>query len=227
MEYMNVLIVEDDAGTAEFIGEGFRQAGYSVSIAHSGPEGLFKAKSESYNLVIIDVMLPGMSGFDVVKRLRQDRIMLPIIILSARNEEENKIHGLECGADDYQTKPFSLTELLARANAQIRRASAVAVPVELQIADLRMDLISRKVYRGDTKIPLQPLEFQLLEFLMRNKGRVVSRTTIMEHVWEYNFDPHTNVVDSRICHLRDKIDKNFEPKLLKTIRGFGYVMEEP
>ncbi len=224
---MNILIVEDDKSTAEFIGAGFRQAGYAVSIAQSGHEGYFKAKNESYDLAIIDVMLPGMSGFEIIKRLRQEHVMLPIIILSARNEEENKVHGLECGADDYQTKPFSLTELLARANAQIRRASAVADPVELQIADLKMDLVSRKVFRGDQKILLQPLEFQLLEFLMRNKGRVVSRTTIMEHVWEYNFDPHTNVVDSRICHLRDKIDKNFEPKLLKTIRGFGYVMEEP
>jgi len=227
MRIMNILIVEDDTSTAEFIGTGFRQAGYAVSIAQSGPEGFFKAKNESYDLAIIDVMLPGMSGFEIIKRLRQEHVMLPIIILSARNEEENKVRGLECGADDYQTKPFSFTELLARANAQIRRASAMADPVELQIADLKMDLVSRKVFRGEQRILLQPLEFQLLEFLMRNKGRVVSRTTIMEHVWEYNFDPHTNVVDSRICHLRDKIDKNFEPKLLKTIRGFGYVMEEP
>ena len=224
---MKVLIVEDDASTAEFIQIGFTQAGYTVANAYSGTEGLFKARSEGFDLAIIDVMLPGMSGFDVVKTLRHEQIMLPIIILSARTEEENKIKGLECGADDYQTKPFSLTELLARANAQIRRASAVAEPTELQIADLKIDLVSRKVFRGENRIILQPLEFQLLEFLMRNKGRVVSRTTIMEHVWEYNFDPHTNVVDSRICHLRDKIDKNYEPKLLKTIRGFGYVMEEP
>ncbi|MBP5639756.1 MAG: response regulator transcription factor [Victivallales bacterium] len=223
---MKVLIVEDDASTAEFIQKGFKQAGYTVTNAYSGPEGLFKVRNEGYDLAIIDVMLPGMSGFDVIKTLRQEHIMLPIIILSARAEEENKIKGLECGADDYQTKPFSLTELLARANAQIRRASAVSEPVELQIADLKIDLVTRKVFRGDTRIILQPLEFQLLEFLMRNKGRVVSRTTIMEHVWEYNFDPHTNVVDSRICHLRDKIDKNYEPKLLKTIRGFGYVLEE-
>ena len=224
---MKVLIVEDDASTAEFIQIGFTQAGYTVANAYSGTEGLFKARSEGFDLAIIDVMLPGMNGFDVVKTLRHEQIMLPIIILSAKTEEENKIKGLECGADDYQTKPFSLTELLARANAQIRRASAVAEPSELQIADLKIDLVSRKVFRGDNRIVLQPLEFQLLEFLMRNKGRVVSRTTIMEHVWEYNFDPHTNVVDSRICHLRDKIDKNYEPKLLKTIRGFGYVMEEP
>ena len=224
---MKVLIVEDDASTAEFIQIGFTQAGYTVANAYSGTEGLFKARSEGFDLAIIDVMLPGMNGFDVVKTLRHEQIMLPIIILSAKTEEENKIKGLECGADDYQTKPFSLTELLARANAQIRRASAVAEPTELQIADLKIDLVSRKVFRGDNRIVLQPLEFQLLEFLMRNKGRVVSRTTIMEHVWEYNFDPHTNVVDSRICHLRDKIDKNYEPKLLKTIRGFGYVMEEP
>jgi len=224
---MRVLIVEDDKTTMEFLTTGFESAGYIVVSANSGPEGLVKAVRESFDLIIIDVMLPGLSGFEVIKQIRQNDCKVPIIILSARNEEENKIRGLECGADDYQTKPFSLTELLARANAQIRRATAVSEPTELHVADLRLDLVSRKVFRGASRILLQPLEFQLLEYLMRNKGRVVSRTTIMEHVWEYNFDPHTNVVDSRICHLRDKIDKNFEPKLLQTIRGFGYVLEEP
>ena len=224
---MKVLIIEDDRATAEFIAKGFEAAGYTAAIASTGTEGLAKAVGEPVDIAIIDVMLPGASGFDIVRQVRQRRLNYPIIMLSARSEEASKVRGLEAGADDYQTKPFSLTELLARAAAQLRRATATAEPTELRVADLRLDLVGRKAYRGDVRITLQPLEWQLLEFLMRNKGRVVSRMTIMEHVWEYNFDPHTNVVDSRICHLRDKIDKDFEPKLLKTIRGFGYVLEEP
>lgn len=224
---MRVLLVDDDRTILDFMKAGFESAGYTVCCALSGTEGLEKARSGGFDLAIVDVMLPGIDGFQLVRTLRQEKKTLPIIMLSARSEEENKIRGLECGADDYQTKPFSLTELLARSAAQLRRSTAEAAPTELRVADLRMDLVARKVYRGDTRILLQPLEFQLLEFLMRNRGRVVSRTTIMEHVWEYNFDPHTNVVDSRICHLRDKIDKDFSPRLLKTIRGFGYVLEEP
>ena len=224
---MRVLIIEDDRATAEFIAKGFEAAGYTAAIASTGTEGLAKAVAEPVDIAIIDVMRPGASGFDIVRQVRQRRLNYPIIMLSARSEEESKVRGLEAGADDYQTKPFSLTELLARAAAQLRRATATAEPTELRVADLRLDLVGRKAYRGDVRLTLPPLEWQLLEFLMRNKGRVVSRMTIMEHVWEYNFDPHTNVVDSRICHLRDKIDKDFEPKLLKTIRGFGYVLEEP
>ena len=224
---MRVLIIEDDRATAEFIAKGFEAAGYTAAIASTGTEGLAKAVAEPVDIAIIDVMLPGASGFDIVRQVRQRRLNYPIIMLSARSEEESKVRGLEAGADDYQTKPFSLTELLARAAAQLGRATAAAEPTGLRVDALRLDLVGRKAYRGDVRLTLQPLEWQLLEFLMRNKGRVVSRMTIMEHVWEYNFDPHTNVVDSRICHLRDKIDKDFEPKLLKTIRGFGYVLEEP
>ncbi|MGN0866755.1 MAG: response regulator [Oligosphaeraceae bacterium] len=223
---MRVLLIDDDRTTVDFMKTGFEAAGYTVCTAYNGNDGLALALENSFDLAIVDVMLPGMDGFQVVRALRKAERTFPIIMLSARNEEENKIRGLECGADDYQTKPFSLTELLARAAAQLRRATAAPAPTELKVANLRMDLIGRKVYRDDVRIPLQPLEFQLLEFLMRNRGRVVSRTTIMEHVWEYNFDPHTNVVDSRIFHLRDKIDKNFQPRLLKTIRGFGYVLED-
>lgn len=223
---MRVLLIDDDRTTVDFMKTGFEAAGYTVCTAYNGNDGLSLALGNSFDLAIVDVMLPGLDGFQVVRQLREAERTFPIIMLSARHEEENKIRGLECGADDYQTKPFSLTELLARAAAQLRRAAAAPAPTELKVANLRMDLIGRKVYRDDVRIPLQPLEFQLLEFLMRNRGRVVSRTTIMEHVWEYNFDPHTNVVDSRICHLRDKIDKNFQPRLLKTIRGFGYVLED-
>ncbi len=223
---MRVLLIDDDRTTVDFMKTGFEAAGYTVCTAYNGNDGLSLALANTFDLAIVDVMLPGLDGFQVVRQLRKAERTFPIIMLSARNEEENKIRGLECGADDYQTKPFSLTELLARAAAQLRRATAAPAPTELRVANLRMDLIGRKVYRDDVRILLQPLEFQLLEFLMRNRGRVVSRTTIMEHVWEYNFDPHTNVVDSRICHLRDKIDKNFQPRLLKTIRGFGYVLED-
>lgn len=222
---MRVLIIEDDKLTAEFIETGFTQAGFTTVCAYTGTEGLFKAKTESFDIAVIDIMLPELHGFEVIKQIRKANISFPIIVLSARGTEEDKIRGLEAGADDYQTKPFSIAELLARANAKIRRASSVVDPTELGVADLRLNMVTRKVFRGSTRIFLQPLEFQLLEYLMRNTGRVVSKTTIMEHVWEYNFDPHTNVVESRMSHLRDKIDKNFQHKLLKTIRGFGYVLE--
>lgn len=223
---MRVLIVEDDRVTSDFISAGFSQAGYSPCQAFTGPQGLLLLENESFDLSIIDIMLPGLNGFEIIDRLRKNGNNTPIIVLSAKNDEYSKVKGLECGADDYQTKPFSMTELLARANALIRRATATTEPTELQVANLRLNIVTHKVFRGTERITLQPMEYQLLEFLMRNTGRVVSKTTIMEHVWEYNFDPHTNVVESRICHLRDKIDKNFEPKLLKTIRGFGYVLEE-
>lgn len=167
---MRVLIIEDDRATAEFIAKGFEAAGYTAAIASTGTEGLAKAVGESVDIAIIDVMLPGASGFDIVRQVRQRRLNYPIIMLSARSEEASKVRGLEAGADDYQTKPFSLTELLARAAAQLRRATATAEPTELRVADLRLDLMGRKAYRGDVRITLQPLEWQLLEFLMRNKG---------------------------------------------------------
>jgi two-component system OmpR family response regulator len=222
---MRILIIEDDARTSEFIESGLKQSGYRTECVFNGRDGWLKASTETYDLAIVDVMLPELDGISLVKKIRGARIAFPIIILSAKASESNKILGLESGADDYLAKPFSLAELIARVNAQIRRASAVTEPTELVVEDLRVNLITRKVFRGDDPIVLQPLEFQLLEYLMRNKGRVVSKSTIIQHVWDYNFDTHTNIVESRMSRLRDKVDNPYERKLIATVRGFGYRME--
>ena len=222
---MKILIVEDDTRTREFIELGLQQSGHRTDYVANGLDGWLKARAESYDLAIIDVMLPELDGITLVKKIREARIAFPIIILSAMASESNKILGLESGADDYMAKPFSLAELIARVNAQIRRAFAVTDPTELVVEDLHLNLITRKVFRGDDPIILQPLEFQLLEYLMRNKGRVVSKSTIIEHVWEYNFDTHTNIVESRMSRLRDKVDNPYKRKLITTVRGFGYRME--
>ena len=222
---MKILIVEDDRRTAEFIELGLQQSGHRTECVDNGHDGWLKVSTESYDLAIIDVMLPELDGISLVKKIRGARIAFPVIILSARASESNKIEGLEAGADDYLAKPFSLAELIARVNAQIRRASAVVEPVELVVGDLRLNIVTRKVFRGNDPITLQPLEFQLLEYLMRNKGRVVSKSTIIEHVWEYNFDTHTNIVESRMSRLRDKVDNPYGRKLITTVRGFGYRME--
>lgn len=222
---MNILIVEDDRKTSAFIEEGIKNAGYDVDCAFDGEIGLAKAENVAFDLAVVDIMLPKLNGFDLIKQLRKRRIMFPIIVLSAKADEANKIHGLESGADDYLAKPFSLAELLARIQAQLRRASNTAEPVEITFEDLTINVITRRVFRGGERIYLQPLEYQLLEYLLRNRGNVVSKETIMRHVWEYNFDPHTNIVESRMSRLRDKIDKPYDRKLIHTVRGFGYVLE--
>ena len=222
---MRILLVEDDARTSEFIEQGLRQSGHRADCVANGLDGWLKARAESYDLAIIDVMLPELDGISLVKKIRGAGVAFPVIILSARASEANKILGLESGADDYLAKPFSLAELIARVNAQIRRATAVTEPAELVVEDLRLNLVTRKVFRGADQIVLQPLEFQLLEYLMRNKGRVVSKSTIIEHVWDYNFDTHTNIVESRMSRLRDKVDNPYPRKLIATVRGFGYRME--
>ncbi|MCL1887989.1 MAG: response regulator transcription factor [Kiritimatiellaeota bacterium] len=222
---MKILIVEDDTRTREFIELGLQQSGHRVESADNGRDGWLKAAAEPFDLAVVDVMLPELDGVSLVKKWRAARLAFPVIILSARASESDKIAGLEAGADDYLAKPFSLAELVARVNAQIRRASAVVEPAELVVADLRLNIVTRKVFRGDDPIVLQPLEFQLLEYLMRNKGRVVSKSTIIEHVWDYNFDTHTNIVESRMSRLRDKVDDPYDRKLIATVRGFGYRME--
>ncbi len=223
---MRILLIEDDARSADFIRKGLSQAGYSVIHAADGADGYFKAKTEECDLAVIDVMLPSMDGFTVVKRLRADGITLPVLFLSARSAVEERVRGLESGGDDYLTKPFAFSELLARIQALLRRTSPnSAEPVKLTVADLTIDLLSRRVYRGDVRIEIQPMEYALLEYLARNAGRVVSKTMIIDHVWEYNFDPCTNIVETRICRLREKLDKPFPEKLLHTVRGFGYVLE--
>jgi Response regulators consisting of a CheY-like receiver domain and a winged-helix DNA-binding domain len=222
---MKILIVEDDPRTSEFIELGMKQSGYRVDCAANGADGWLKARAEPCDLAIIDVMLPELDGFSLIAKIRAARLAFPIIVLSAMDSEASKIRGLESGADDYLAKPFSLAELIARVNAQIRRATAAAEPTELFVEDLRLNLITRKVFRGADQITLQPLEFQLLEYLMRNKGRVVSKSTIIQHVWDYNFDTRTNIVESRMSRLRDKVDNPYDRKLIATVRGFGYRME--
>ncbi len=223
---MRILLVEDDLRTADIIQKMLNQAGYVVEHARDGEEGLIFALNETFDAAVLDVMLPKMDGIQLIERIRKKGIKLPVIFLSARSTVDDRVQGLRSGGDDYMVKPFALSELLTRIQALIRRATSKNGPTTLTVGDLTMDLLSRKVTRSNSSIDLQHLEFSLLEYLMRNAGRVVSKTMIIEHVWDYNFDPHTNVVEARICHLRDKIDRPFEKKLIHTIRGAGYLLEE-
>lgn len=220
---MRILLIEDDIKIASFVLKGLSAAGYAVDHFDNGLDGLQMALSEPYDLAIVDLMLPGQDGLTVIKNIRRENQDLPIIILSAKGAIEDRVTGLQGGGDDYLTKPFAFSELLARVQALIRRASGAKEPTRLVLGPLSMNLITREVLRDDTSIELQPREFALLEYLLRNAGRVVSKTMIMEHVWNYNFDPQTNVVEARICRLRDKIDNEFEDKLIHTVRGVGYV----
>ncbi|MBW2737919.1 MAG: response regulator transcription factor [Deltaproteobacteria bacterium] len=223
---MRILLIEDDQKIASFILKGFKESGFAVDHVSNGEDGLHMALTENYDAAIIDIMLPGLDGLCVIEDLRRKKNNIPAIILSAKRSVDDRVKGFQKGSDDYLTKPFAFTELLARVQALIRRASGVSEPTCLKLGDLLMNLLTREVKRGENKIVLQPLEFALLEYLLRNAGRVVSRTMIMEHVWDYNFDPQTNVVDARICRLRDKIDKDFSTKLIHTMRGVGYVLKE-
>ena len=221
---MRLLLVEDDAKIADFVIKGLSAAGFAVDHAVDGRDGLYMACFEENDLIVVDVMLPGLDGISLVKELRAKGFNTPVIILSAKDRVEDRVRGLEAGADDYLTKPFAFSELLARIHALIRRAGGVVDPTTLTYGDLVMDLMKREVKRKGRVIDLQPLEFSLLEYLLRNQERVVSKTMIMEHVWNYNFDPMTNVVEARVCRLRDKIDKGFDPRLIHTVRGAGYVL---
>lgn len=224
---MRILLVEDDPKIASFILKGLKAEGFAVDHAADGEKGLDLALTEPYAAAIVDVMLPGLSGLALVATVRREKVSVPIIVLSARGSVEDRVKGLQTGADDYLAKPFAFSELLARVQALIRRSTDAAEPTRLAFADLSMNLITREVRRGDTVIELQPLEFSLLEYLLRNAGRVVSKTMIMENVWDYNFDPQTNVVESRIYKLREKIDKDFPVKLIHTVRGVGYALKAP
>ena len=223
---MRILLIEDDLKLASFILKGFKEAGFAVDHCTDGEDGLHMALSEPYDAAIVDIMLPKLDGFSLIDELRRRKKTTPVIILSAKRSVEDRIKGLQTGSDDYLVKPFSFAELLARVQALIRRASGAAEPSSLVVGDLSMDLLTRKVIMGGKKIDLPPLEFSLLEYLMRNAGNVVSKTMIMEHVWDYNFDPQTNVVEVRICKLRDKIDNDFDNKMIHTVYGAGYVLEE-
>ncbi|MCM2283247.1 MAG: response regulator transcription factor [Desulfobacula sp.] len=222
---MRILVIEDDIKISEFIQKGLKSSGFAVDQAQTGKTGLDMAFDNLYDAMIVDIMLPEMDGITLIKNIRREKNNTPIIILSARDRVDDRVGGLQAGADDYLTKPFAFSELLARVQALIRRAGNVIDPVKLSYADLTMDILKRRVTRKNEIIDLQPLEFSLLEYLLRNTKKVVSKTMIMEHVWNYNFDPMTNVVEARICRLRDKIDKDFEPKLIHTVRGAGYVLK--
>ncbi|MFZ1198745.1 MAG: response regulator transcription factor [Desulfobacterales bacterium] len=223
---MHILLVEDDVKIASFIKKGLTSAGHVIDHARDGQEGLEMALSAPYDAAVIDIMLPKLDGLSLIETVRREKINTPVIILSARDAVSDRVRGLQAGGDDYLTKPFAFTELLARLQALVRRATGTAEPTRLKVADLTLDLMTREVTRGKRPLALQPLEFSLLAYLIRNAGRVVSKTMIMQHVWDYHFDPQTNVVEARISRLRDKIDRGFDTKLIHTVRGVGYVLKE-
>jgi two-component system, OmpR family, response regulator len=221
---MHALIIEDDRTIADFVARGLREAGFAVDIAGDGEEGLEAALEQNPDVAIVDLMLPQRDGLSVIDELRRRGRTTPVLILSARRSVDDRVRGLQAGGDDYLTKPFAFAELLARVQALVRRASRAPEPTTLTVDDLTLELLTRKVMRGGTVIDLRPREFALLEYLMRNAGKVVSKTMILSHVWEYNFDPQTNIVDVLVSRLRDRIDRPFDKKLLQTVRGVGYVL---
>ena len=231
---MKVLLVEDDSKIRDFLSKGLGQEGFVVDAVDRAEQGLALCVGQDsgggaaaqYDAAIVDLMLPGMDGLSLIERLRGQGIQMPILILSARRSVDDRVRGFQRGGDDYLVKPFSFAELVARLHALIRRSSTTDGAQQLAMADLRLYSQTREVYRGDARIELGPREFTLLEYLLRNKGRVLSKTMIMERVWNYDFDPQTNVVDVLVSRLRSRIDRDFEPKLIHTIRGVGYVLKE-
>jgi len=221
---VRALLVEDDNTIADFVARGLREAGFAVDRAGDGEAGLSSALKQSYDVAIVDLMLPKRDGLSLIEALRSKRIATPVLILSARRSVDDRVRGLQSGGDDYLTKPFAFTELLARVQALVRRSTRPAEPTTLTAGDLELDLLSRRVTRGGKPIDLRPREFALLEYLMRNTGKVVSKTMILSHVWEYSFDPQTNIVDVLVSRLRERIDRPFDQKLLHTVRGVGYVL---
>ncbi len=221
---MRALIVEDDDTIAEFVARGLREAGFAVDRVADGEAGVDAATQQSYDVAIVDVMLPKRDGLTLIEELRRRRITTPVLILSAKRSVDDRVRGLQSGGDDYLTKPFAFAELLARVQALVRRSTRTPEPNTLTVDDLVLDLLSRRVTRGGKPVELRPREFSLLEYLMRHPGVVVSKTMILSHVWEYNFDPQTNIVDVLVSRLREKIDRPFEHKLLHTVRGVGYVL---
>ena len=222
---MRVLVAEDDQVIADFVSQGLREAGYAVDVASTGKEALRKALEGGYDAAVMDVMLPELDGLSVIEQLRAKKQQMPVLILSARHTVDDRVKGLQAGGDDYLTKPFAFAELLARVQALLRRSGGAAEPTRLTVGDLTLDLLSRRVERGGRPLDLRPREFALLEYLMRHPGRVLSKTMILSHVWGYNFDPGTNVVDVLVSRLRDKVDEGFDTKLIHTVRGAGYVLK--
>jgi two-component system OmpR family response regulator len=222
---VRVLVVEDDKKIASFIVKGLEQAGFAVDYSDNGEDGLHLALTEPYDAAIIDIMLPKLDGLALIEELRRQKILTPVIILSAKRSVDDRVKGLQTGSDDYLTKPFAFSELLARLQALIRRATGAAEPTRLVVGDLMVDLVARQVTRAGRTVALRAREFALLEYLMRNAGRAVSKTMILEHVWDYSFDPQTNIVDVLVCRVRNKVDREFPTKMIHTIRGVGYVLK--
>ena len=224
---MRILVIEDDKDVASFIQKGLEQAGCNVDLADNGKDGLLLATTETYDALIVDRMLPGIDGLTLIRTLRASDNQTPVLILSALGEVDDRVRGLKAGGDDYLVKPFAFSELLARIEALVRRAQSGTEQqvTVLRVADLELDLLRREARRGREEIDLQPREFQLLEFLMRHAGQSVTRTMLLEKVWEYHFDPQTNVIDVHISRLRSKIDKGFDKAMLQTVRGAGYRLE--
>ncbi|MDQ3796739.1 MAG: response regulator transcription factor [Pseudomonadota bacterium] len=224
---MRVLIIEDDRQAAGYLAKGLRESGFAVDHAANGNEGLYMALSEPYDVLIVDRMLPGRDGLSIIATLRAQGKMTPVLILSALWEVDDRVRGLRAGGDDYLTKPYAFTELLARIEALLRRGGNAVQDTVLRVGDLEIDLLARSAKRANKIIELQPREFRLLEYLMRHHNQVVTRTMLLEHVWDYHFDPQTNVIDVHISRLRQKIDKGFKTTLLHTVRGAGYCLREP
>lgn len=222
---MRTLVVEDDKKIASFVVKGLKQSGFAVDHCADGESGFLLARTTPYDAAIIDIMLPKVDGLSLVQQLRREGIRTPVIILSAKATVDDRVKGLQAGGDDYLTKPFAFSELLARVQALIRRATQASEPTRLTVGDLTLDLLTREVSRAGQKIELQTREFSLLEYLMRHAGRVVTKTMILEHVWDYSFDPQTNVVDVLVHRLRSKVDKEFPRKMISTLRGVGYVLK--
>jgi two-component system OmpR family response regulator len=223
---MRILLIEDDSSVAQFIVRGFREGGHTIDHADNGKDGLFLATTEDYDALIVDRMLPKVDGLSIIRTLRASDDHTPALILSALGQVDDRVKGLQAGADDYLTKPFAFSELEARLDALARRSQGKATTeTELSVGDLEMDLLSREVRRGGKTIALQPRDFQLLEYLMRHAGQVVTRTMLLENVWDYHFDPQTNVIDVHISRLRAKVDKEFDSQLIQTIRGAGYKID--
>jgi len=223
---MRILLVEDDADLAQFIRKGLKEEQYAVDVATNGEEGLELALNTAYDLLILDIMLPKLDGLTLCRRIRAKGNMTPVLLLTARNTVEDKVSGFDTGADQFLPKPFAFVELLAQIRALLRRGSSQQI-VQLQAADLRLDPASHRVWRAGQEIALTNKEYALLEFLLRNKNRVLTRTAIIEHVWDISYDPMTNIVDAHIRALRAKIDRDFSPPLIATVRGAGYMLEEP
>jgi two-component system OmpR family response regulator len=224
---LRILVVEDDKKIASFLIRGLKQAGFAVDHASNGVAGLELALGEPYDVAVVDIMLPKLDGLALIDRLRHDKVMTPVIILSAKRSVDDRVKGLHSGSDDYLTKPFALSELVARIHALLRRTTAAAEPTRLTVGALVVDLLTRDVTRNGKTLELQNREFSLLEYLIRNAGRPVSQSMILQHVWNLDFDPQTNVVEVLVSRLRSKVDAGFPEKMIQTVRGVGYVLRAP